>query len=107
MKRYENLKKDNKKLSRDVELKQKNNMSYIDTIFDLERKIKEDQAKICNILNKFENNMEASMDNLDQKVTDEENKMSAKLNKLNDNIKKIDHYIKENNNKKVYIYIKN
>ena len=29
--------------------------------------------------------------------------MSAKLNKLNDNIKKIDNYIKENNNKKVYI----
>ena len=29
--------------------------------------------------------------------------MSAELNKLNDNIKKIDDYIKENNNKKVYI----
>ena len=82
-------------------------MSYIYTTFDLERKIKEDQAKICDILNKFENNMEDSMDNLDKKVTDKENKMSAKLNKLNDNIKKIDDYIKENNNKKVYIKKKN
>ena len=70
-----------------VELKEKNNMSYINMIFDLECKIKEDQAKIRDILNKFENNMGASMDNLDKKVADEENKMSAKLNKLNDNIK--------------------
>ena len=50
-------------------------------IFDLERKIKEDQAKIRDLFNKFENNIEANMDNLDKKVTDEENKMSAKLNK--------------------------
>ena len=63
MKKYENLEKDNKKISRDVEFKQKNNMSYTDMIFDLERKTKEDEAKIHNILNKFENNMEASMDN--------------------------------------------
>ena len=63
MKKYENLEKDNKKISRDVEFKQKNNMSYTDMIFDLERKTKEDEAKIRNILNKFENNMEASMDN--------------------------------------------
>ena len=80
-KKYENLEKDNKKLSRDVELKQKNNISYIDMIFDLEHKIKEDQAKIRDLFNKFENNIEANMDNLDKKVTDEENKMSAKLNK--------------------------
>ena len=63
MKKYENLEKDNKKISRDVEFKQKNNMSYTDMIFDLERKTKEDEAKIRNILNKFENNMEASIDN--------------------------------------------
>ena len=66
-KKYENLEKDNKKLSRDVELKQKNNISYIDMIFDLERKIKEDQAKIRDLFNKFENNIEANMDNLDKK----------------------------------------
>ena len=35
--------------------------------------------------NKFENNMENSMNNLYKKVADKENNFNARLNKLNDN----------------------
>ena len=35
--------------------------------------------------NKFENNMENSMNDLYKKVTDKENNFNARLNELNDN----------------------
>ena len=102
-KRYENLEEDNKKLNKDIELKQKDNMSYIDKIFNLENKIKKDQYKICNMLNKFNDNMENDRNNLYETFREYDNKINAKLNKLNDNIEKINNYIIENNNKKVDI----
>ena len=97
------LKKITKKLNKDIELKQKDNMSYIDKIFNLENKIKKDQYKICNMLNKFNDNMENDRNNLYETFREYDNKINAKLNRLNDNIEKINNYIIENNNKKVDI----
>ena len=62
---------DNKKLKEPIEI-------YDDMV-------KENQDKICNMSNKFENNMENSMNNLYKKVTDKENNFNVRLNKLNDN----------------------
>ena len=57
-----------------------------------------DQAKICDMLNKVNDNI----NNLYKQIIDKENDFDAKLdklNKLNDNIKKMNNYIKENNDK--------
>ena len=62
---------DNKKLKEPIEI-------YDDMV-------KENQDKIYNMSNKFENNMENSMNNLFKKVTDKVNNLNARLSKLNDN----------------------
>ena len=62
---------DNKKLKEPIEI-------YDDMV-------KENQDKIYDMSNKFENNMENSMNNLFKKVTDKVNNLNARLSKLNDN----------------------
>ena len=71
LKKYENLEKDNKKLSREIKLEERNRMIYIDKISDLDSKIIKDQAKIRKVLNKFNDNMDNDMNNLYEKVTNE------------------------------------
>ena len=65
--------------------------------------VKEEQDKIYDKLNKFENNMKDDMHNFDKRLMSEKNKLYAKLDKLNNDVKKLDKYIKENNNEKVNI----
>ena len=60
--------------------------------------VKEEQDKIYNKLNKFENNMKDDMHNFDKKFMSKKNKLYANLDKLNNDVKKLDKYIKENNN---------
>ena len=60
-----------------------------------------DDDKVFDVLNKFNDKMENDMPHLDKMVTDKENKWSTKLNKLNNDVKKLDNYVKENNNKKI------
>ena len=62
-----------------------------------------DDDKVFNVLNKFENNIESEMSNLDKMVMGKKNKWSTKLIILNNDVKKLDNYIKKNNNKKVNI----
>ena len=66
-----------------------------------ESKASDDDDKVFDVLNKFNDKMENDMCNLDKMVRDKENKWSTKLNKLNNDVKKLDNYIKENNDKKI------
>ena len=66
-----------------------------------ESKTSDDDDKVFDVLNKFNDKMENHMCNLDKMVMDKENKWSTKLNKLNNDVKKLDNYIKENNDKKI------
>ena len=66
-----------------------------------ESKTSDDDDKVFDVLNKFNDKMENDMCNLDKMVTDKENKWDTKLNKLNNDVKKLDNYIKENNDKKI------
>ena len=68
--------------------------------------VKEEQDKIYNSLNKFENNMNAKIRYFDKKFTSKENKLDFKLNRLKNKFKNLDEYIKENNDEKVYTKIK-
>ena len=70
-----------------------NNMSDLKTEEEASEKIS------TNALDRLKNNIETEMSNLDNIVENKENEFSAKLNKLNNDVKKIDHYIKENNDK--------
>ena len=63
-----------------------------------ESKTRDDDDKVFDVLNKFNDKMENDMRNLDKMVTDKENKWSTKLNI---EVKKLDNYIKENNDKKI------
>ena len=66
-----------------------------------ESKTSDDDDKVFDVLNKFNDKMENDMRNLDKMITDKENKWSTKLNKLNNDVKKSDNYIKQNNDKKI------
>ena len=61
----------------------------------------DDDDKVFDVLNKFNDKMENDMRNLDKMVTDKENERSTKLNELNNDFKKLDNYIKEHNDKKI------
>ena len=75
-----------------------NNSELIQNIKNINNEVMRDQAKICDMLNKVNDNI----NNLYKQIIDKENDFDAKLdklNKLNDNIKKINNYIKRNNEK--------
>ena len=67
----------------------------------------DDDDKVFDVLNKFNDKMENDMRNLDKMVTDKENERSTKLNELNNDFKKLDNYIKEHNDKKINTEKKN
>ena len=66
---------------------------------EIQDKVTKDEAKIRDMLNKFNDNMKNNMRNLYKKVKYEENKWSTKLDKLNNDAKKLNNYIRENNDK--------
>ena len=68
-----------------AEEKDDNNKKLKEPIEIYDDMVKENQDKIYNMSNKFENNMENSMNNLFKKVTDKVNNLNARLSKLNDN----------------------
>ena len=87
------LKYDKDNLENDKEILQKKIDEIIDDNDKLEDFIelyndidKEEQYKIYNKLNKFEDNIENNVDNLEKKVMNKENNLHARLNKLNDNV---------------------
>ena len=70
----------------------------IQNIKNINNEVTRDQAKIRDMLNKVNDNI----NNLYKQIIDKENYFDAildKLNKLNDNIKKINNYITKNNEK--------
>ena len=92
------LKEDNEYLDNLVNNLKDNNSELIQSIKNVYNEATRDQAKICDMLNKVNDNM----NNLYKQIIDKENDFGAKLdklNKLNDNIKKINNYIKKNNEK--------
>ena len=68
LKRYENLEEDNKKLSKSIELITRNNDCLIDKINNLKDEVTKDQAKIRDMLNKFNDDMDKNMNNLYEKL---------------------------------------
>ena len=68
LKRYENLEEDNKKLSKSIELITRNNDCLIDKINNLKDEVTKDQAKIRDMLNEFNDDMDKNMNNLYEKL---------------------------------------
>ena len=90
------LKEDNEYLDNLVNSLRNNNSELIKNLKNINNESMRDQAKICGMLNKVNDNI----NNLYKQIIDKENDFDAKLdklNKLNDNIKKINNYIKKNN----------
>ena len=67
LKRHENLEEDNKKLKKSIELIARNNY-LTDKINNLKDEVTKDQAKICDMLNKFNGDMGNNVNNLYEKV---------------------------------------
>ena len=67
LKRHENLEEDNKKLKKSIELIARNNY-LTDKINNLKDEVTKDQAKICDMLNKFNDHMGNNVNNLYEKV---------------------------------------
>ena len=93
------LENDNKKLKESIDLIERNNNYLIKKNSNIQDKVKKDEVKIGNMLNKFNVNMKNNMSNLYKKVKYEKNKLDAKLDKLDNDAKKLNNYIKENNDK--------
>ena len=92
------LKEDNEYLDNLVNSLKDNNSELIQNIQNINNEATRDQAKIRDMLNKVNGNI----NNLYKHIIDKENDFDTKLdklNKLNDNIKKNNNYIKENNEK--------
>ena len=92
------LKGDNQYLDNLFNSLKDNNSELIQNIKNINNEAMRDQAKIRDMLNKVNDNI----NNLYKQIIDKENYFDAKLdklNKLNDNIKKINNYVKENNEK--------
>ena len=92
------LKEDNKYVNNLISSLRDYNSELIQIIKKINNEVMRDQAKICDMLNKVNDNI----NNLYKQIIDKENDFDTKLdklNKLNDNIKKINNYIKENNEK--------
>ena len=78
LKKKKNLKDDNKKLKKSIDLIKKNNDCLIKENNEIQDKVTKDQVKIRNILNKFNDNMKNNMSNLYKEVNYE--KISGALN---------------------------
>ena len=62
------LKDDNKKLRKNIDLIKNNNEYLIKENNEIQDKVKKDEDKICNMLDKFNDNMEENMNKLYKKV---------------------------------------
>ena len=93
------LKDDNKKLKESIDLIERNNDYLIREYNDIQDEVRKDEAKIHNMLNKFNDNVKNNMSNLYKEVNYEKNKLNAKLDKLNNDTEKLNNYIRENNDK--------
>ena len=88
-----------KKLKKSIDLIEKSNDYFIKENNGIQDEVRKDEVKICDMLNKFNNNMKNNMSNLYKKVNYEKNKLDAKLDKLDNDAKKLNNYIRENNDK--------
>ena len=66
---------------------------------EIQNKVKKDEAKIRNLLNKFNDNMKDNMNDLYEKVKYKKKRFDCKLDKLDNDAKKLNNYIRENNDK--------
>ena len=66
---------------------------------EMQDKVKKDEAKIRDMLNRFNNNIRKNRSNLYKGVKYKKNELSTKLDKLDNDVKKLNNYINENNNK--------
>ena len=62
-----NLKNDNRKLRKSIDLIENNNEHLIKENNEIQDKVKKDEAKICDMLSKFNDNMKDNMKNLYKK----------------------------------------
>ena len=62
------LENDNKKLKKSIDLIEKSNDYLIKENNDIQDEVRKDEVKICNMLNKFNDNMKNNMSNLYKKV---------------------------------------
>ena len=62
------LRDDNKKLRISIDLIKRNNENLIKENNEIQDKVKKDEAKICNMLNKFNDNMRKNRSNLYKEV---------------------------------------
>ena len=81
------LKVNNKKLRKSINLIKNNNEYLIKENNEIQDKVKEDEAKIRDMLNKFNDNMKSDMSNLSKEVKYKKNELSARLDKINNNLK--------------------
>ena len=94
LKNKNKLKEDNEYLDNLVNILRDSNSELIQNIKDINNEATRDQAKIRDMLNKVNDNI----NNLYKQIVDKENDFDAKLDKLNksnDNIKKINSYMKK------------
>ena len=94
LKNENKLKEDNEYLDNLVNSLRDSNRELILNIKDINNEATRDQAKIRDMLNKVNDNI----NNLYKQIVDKENDFDAKLDKLNksnDNIKKINNYMKK------------
>ena len=89
------LKDDNKKLRKSINLIKNNNEYLIKQNNEIQDKVKEDEAKISGMSNKFNDNMKNNMSNLSKEVKYKKHELSAILDKINNNVEKLDNYIKK------------
>ena len=93
------LKDDNKKLKKSFDLIKKNNDHLTKENNEIQDKVTKDKIKICDMLNKFNDNMKNNMSNSYKEVKYEKNKWSAKLDKSNNDVKRLNIYIRQNYDK--------
>ena len=93
------LENDNEKLKESIDLIESNNNYLIEEYNEIQDKVKKDEVKIRDMLNKFNDNMINNMSNLYKKFKHKKSFFSAKLDKLDNDAKKLNNHIKENNDK--------
>ena len=76
------LENDNKKLKESINLIERNNNYLIKENNDIQDKVKKDEVKIRDMLNKFNDNMKNNMSDLYKEVNYKKNELSAKLDNL-------------------------
>ena len=81
------LKNENKKLKESIDLVERKNNYLIKEYNEIQDKVKKDEVKIHDTLNKFNDNMKNNMNNLYKKFKYKENEFNAKLDKLDNDAK--------------------